>query len=41
VIIGIVMIKLGVDRFSANSMRLSRTMDNVQRDQALVREHVA
>lgn len=41
VIVGIVMIKLGVDRFSANSMRLSRTMDNVQRDQALVREHVA
>ena len=40
VIIGIVMIKLGVDRFSANSLRLSRTMQNVQRDQAIVKEHM-
>lgn len=40
VIVGIIMIKLGIDRFSANNLRLSRTMDNVHRDRAIVREHL-
>jgi Protein of unknown function (DUF1469). len=40
VITGIIMIKLGVDRFSANSLKLSRTMENVHRDQAIVKEHI-
>jgi hypothetical protein len=34
------MIKLGVDRFSANSLKLARTMNSVQRDQAVVKEHL-
>lgn len=40
VIVGIVMIKLGIDRFGENSLRLPRTMSNVQRDQAVVKEHL-
>ena len=40
VITGIIMIKLGTDRFSANSLKLSRTMENVHRDQAIVKEHI-
>ena len=41
VIIGIVMIKMGADRFSASSLRLSRTMQSVHRDQAVVKEHIS
>jgi xanthine/uracil permease len=41
VIIGIIMIKLGVDRFAASNLRLSRTVQSVQRDQAVVKEHLS
>lgn len=40
VITGIVMIKLGLDKFSENNLTLPRTMKNVQRDQAVVKEHL-
>lgn len=40
VIVGIIMIKLGADRFSANNLRLQRTMENVDRDRMVVREHM-
>jgi hypothetical protein len=41
VIIGIIMIKMGADRFTASSLRLSRTMQSVHRDQAVVKEHIS
>lgn len=40
VIVGVVMIKIGADRFSANNLRLSRTMENVDRDRMVVKEHM-
>lgn len=41
VILGIIMVKLGVDKFSTKNLRLSRTMDNVHRDQTVVKEHMS
>jgi xanthine/uracil permease len=41
VIVGVVMIKVGADRFSANNLKLSRTMQSVHRDQAVVKEHIS
>lgn len=41
VIIGIVMIKIGMDRFTAKNLRLSRSMQSMQRDQDVVKGHVS
>lgn len=40
VIAGVIMIKLGADRFSANSLKLTRTMESVERDRVVVKEHM-
>lgn len=41
VIIGVVMIKMGASRFESKHLRLSRTAANLQRDQAVVKEHIS
>ena len=41
VIVGIVMIKAGAKRFDGSHLKLSRTAASVQRDQAVVKEHIS
>lgn len=41
VIAGIIMIKLGLDKFSAQNLSLPRTMESVHRDQAVAKEHMS
>lgn len=40
VIVGVVMIKTATSRFDSKNMRLSRTAANLERDQAVVKEHL-
>lgn len=40
VIIGLVMIKMGANKFDTHNLRLQRTAANLHRDQAVVKEHM-